>query len=191
MDRRRRSDRRSGGCRNESDSDRGCPGDRIRGCAGCDLRRQKSLERAVVSHRSSILTINTRSGARNRISRRAFVRIVAVLPFAAPLRVIAQASAPIRPIGHLWPGVADPSDEDLLVQALRELGWVEGRNLQVERRYANGRREALKGLVEELVRLKVEIIVTGGTTATLAAKEVTTTVPIVFEAAGDPGSWAW
>ena len=69
---------------------------------------------------------------------------------------------------------------------MRELGWVEGQNLIVERRYANGRVELLQPFAEELVRLKVEIIVTGGTAATLAAKNATTTIPIVFTAAGDP-----
>jgi putative ABC transport system substrate-binding protein len=57
--------------------------------------------------------------------------------------------------------------------------------LYVERRYANGRAETLQALAEELVRANVEVIVTSGTTATLAAKRATTTVPIVF-AAGDP-----
>jgi putative ABC transport system substrate-binding protein len=69
---------------------------------------------------------------------------------------------------------------------LRELGWVEGQNLQVERRYGNGRPERLQALAEELVRAKVEIIVTGGTPATLAAKRATTTIPIVIRTSGDP-----
>jgi putative ABC transport system substrate-binding protein len=69
---------------------------------------------------------------------------------------------------------------------LRALGWVEGQNLLVERRYANGRDELLGPLAEELVRLKVEIIVTGGTAATLAAKNATTTIPIIIYSAGDP-----
>jgi putative ABC transport system substrate-binding protein len=70
--------------------------------------------------------------------------------------------------------------------ALRELGWVEGQNLQVERRYDNGRSEEEQALIEELVRARVELIVTNGTPATRAAKRATTTIPIVFESAGDP-----
>jgi putative ABC transport system substrate-binding protein len=63
---------------------------------------------------------------------------------------------------------------------------VEGRNLLVEERYANGRPEALQSLAEELVRAKVEIIVTAGTPATLAAMHATSTIPIVFRTVGDP-----
>ena len=62
---------------------------------------------------------------------------------------------------------------------------MKGQNLAIERRYGNGRPETLQALAEELVRAKVEIIVTDGTPATLAAKSATTTIPIVF-AAGDP-----
>ncbi len=69
---------------------------------------------------------------------------------------------------------------------MRQLGWAEGQNLIVERRYANNRPDTLRPLAEELVGAKVEIIVTGGTPATLAAKHPTTTIPIVFRAAGDP-----
>jgi putative ABC transport system substrate-binding protein len=65
---------------------------------------------------------------------------------------------------------------------------VEGQNLHVERRFANGRLEALPALAEELVRAEVEIIVTAGTPATLAAKRATTTIPIVIRTAADPVS---
>jgi putative ABC transport system substrate-binding protein len=80
----------------------------------------------------------------------------------------------------------DNPDELPEAEALRQLGWVEGENLQVERRFAKGRLEALQSLAEELVRSRVEIIVTGGTAATLAAKHATTLIPIVFRSAGDP-----
>ena len=63
---------------------------------------------------------------------------------------------------------------------------MEGQNLHVERRYANGRFDALQPLAEELVRAKVEVIVTGGIAATAAAKRATTTIPIIFRSAGDP-----
>jgi putative ABC transport system substrate-binding protein len=65
-------------------------------------------------------------------------------------------------------------------------GWVEGQNLHTERRYANGRFDALQPLAEELVRAKVEVIVTGGTAATKAAMRATKTIPIVFRIAYDP-----
>jgi putative ABC transport system substrate-binding protein len=97
---------------------------------------------------------------------------------------IAQGTTAVRRIGRLESGAPETPDD--IAEALRKLGWVEGQNLHIERRYANNRLEALQPLAEELVRAKVEVIVTGGTPATLAAKRATTTIPIVFRAAGDP-----
>jgi putative ABC transport system substrate-binding protein len=73
-----------------------------------------------------------------------------------------------------------------LEEALRELGYVQGRNLVVEYRGADGRQERLPGLARELVALNVDLIVAGTDTAALAAMSVTRTIPIVFVAAGDP-----
>jgi putative ABC transport system substrate-binding protein len=69
---------------------------------------------------------------------------------------------------------------------LRELGYVEGKNIVIEYRYAEGKNERLPDLVAELVRLKVDIIVTIGPSATLAAKKASGTIPIVFASANDP-----
>ena len=105
----------------------------------------------------------------------------------APRIAIAQASKVVRRIGVLEPGMPDPPEEIWKdEEPLRKLGWIEGQNLHVERRYDNGRSDALQPLAEELVHAQVEIIVTAGTAATLAAKRVTTTIPIVFRGAGDP-----
>jgi putative ABC transport system substrate-binding protein len=83
---------------------------------------------------------------------------------------------------------APPTQAELTEEAapLRALGWVEGKNLLVERRYANGRAELLRPFAEELVRIKVEIIVTRGTAATLAATNATTSIPIVMSSGYDP-----
>jgi putative tryptophan/tyrosine transport system substrate-binding protein len=70
--------------------------------------------------------------------------------------------------------------------ALRELGWVEGKNLLVERRYGENRLERLPVIAAELIRLNVDVIVGSGTLAPLAAKRATSTIPIVMAAAGDP-----
>jgi ABC-type uncharacterized transport system substrate-binding protein len=67
-----------------------------------------------------------------------------------------------------------------------ELGWIEGKNLLIERRFADNRIERPSDLAAELVRLNVEVIVGFGTFPPLAAKEATTTIPIVMAAAGDP-----
>ena len=72
------------------------------------------------------------------------------------------------------------------VQRLHELGWSEGRTVAIEYRWAEGRGERLDEIATELVRLKVDIIVTAGTLAVIAAKHATTTIPIVFTASGDP-----
>jgi putative ABC transport system substrate-binding protein len=72
------------------------------------------------------------------------------------------------------------------VQRLHELGWIEGRTIEIEYRWADGRSEHLADIAAELVRLKVAIIVTGGTAATTAAQQATSVIPIVFGTAGDP-----
>src|SRR5215472_5261147 len=121
------------------------------------------------------------------ISRRRFCWASVGL-LIAPGIAIAQTSK-VRRIGVLEPGPpgagADtPEWRRSQAEPLEKLGWVEGQNLLVERRGA--RSEALQPLAEELVRAKVEIIVTAGTPATLAAMHATSTIPIVFRSAGDP-----
>jgi putative ABC transport system substrate-binding protein len=120
------------------------------------------------------------------MDRRTFIGAVAAGMIAAPLAASAQTATTVRRIGALFPN-AQQTQADLEVEdaALRALGWVEGKNLLVERRYAE-RAELLRPFAEELVRLKVEIIVTWGTAATLAAKRATTTIPIIIGSAGDP-----
>jgi putative tryptophan/tyrosine transport system substrate-binding protein len=118
--------------------------------------------------------------------RRSFCRaVVGVL--VAPGFAIAQPLNGVRRIGRLESGAPlTPEDIRIETDALRDLGWVEGQNLHTESRYANGRFEALQPLAEELVRTKVEVIVTSGTTATKAAMRATKTIPIVFRIADSP-----
>ncbi len=121
------------------------------------------------------------------MSRRTFSRMLGVFLVAAPRMAMAQGSTVVRRIGVLEPGEPE-TPESIWKQGepLRKLGWVEGQNLHVERRYASGRWEALQPLAEELVRMRVEIIVSAGTAATLAAKHATNTIPIVIKSAPDP-----
>ena len=100
----------------------------------------------------------------------------------------AQQPARIHRIGILSPssGFFFSARDEALRQRLRELGYVEGKNLVIEYRYAEGKGERLPDLVAELVRLKVDIIVTTSPSATLAAKKASATIPIVFAAADDP-----
>ena len=72
------------------------------------------------------------------------------------------------------------------MQRLRELGWIEGRNVTIEYRWAEGRNERFAEIAAEFVRLKVDVIVTTGTESVLAAKQATAVIPIIFATAGDP-----
>jgi putative tryptophan/tyrosine transport system substrate-binding protein len=104
-----------------------------------------------------------------------------------PIAARAQQTGKVPTIGFLG---ANPSiDSDRIaafVQRLRELAWIDGRNLAIEYRWAEGRNERNTENAAELVRLKVDVIVTEGTPSTLAAKQATAVIPIVFAAAGDP-----
>ena len=106
-----------------------------------------------------------------------------------PLAAEAQQTDRIARIGYLALNVAagDPRTREAFLQGLRDLGYVERRNVLIEYRDAKGKPERFPALAAELVALKVDVIVTaGGTSAALAAKQATTTLPIVFTAVGDP-----
>jgi putative ABC transport system substrate-binding protein len=94
----------------------------------------------------------------------------------------------VATIGLLGTGSAAAQSQwtAAFVQRLRELGWVEGNNLAIEYRWAAGHTERLSELASELVRLKVDVIVTHNTPGPLAAKQATSTIPIVFATAADP-----
>jgi len=121
------------------------------------------------------------------MDRRAFVGVVVAGMIAAPLAANAQTATTVRRIATLSGGARPPPVEfEHEFDSLRELGWTEGKNLLIERRYANGRAELLRPFAEELVQLKVELIVVNGTAAALAARSATTTMPIILWGAGDP-----
>ena len=107
---------------------------------------------------------------------------------AWPLAARAQQPARLPTIGYV--GANTPSVEsqriDVFVQRLRELGWIEGRTIAIEVRWAEGRNERFAEIAAEFVRLKVDVIVTVGTPAVVTAKEATSVIPIVFAGAGDP-----
>jgi len=110
------------------------------------------------------------------------------MPFTLSLPAQAQQPAGIPRIGILSPvsGSVFPARVEAFRQRLRQLGYVEGKNILIEYRYAEGKSERLPDLVAELVRLKVDIIVTTGPSATLAAKKASGTIPIVIASAADP-----
>ena len=122
------------------------------------------------------------------MNRRAFIEV-----FAGGL-VIARSVAEAQPAGKVYRvGVLLVAAAETvaplvraLTEGLRDLGYVEGRNVVFERRYADGRLERLPDLAAELVRLRVDVIVTGSNIHVAAAKHATATIPIVFVAPADP-----
>ncbi len=120
-------------------------------------------------------------------TRRAFIGTLAGGLLAAPLAADAQPSGKVPRIGFLWTRTLSEPGPDEFRQGLRELGWIEGQNLVIDYRFAEGRLDRLPDLAAELVRLKVDIIVAAvGTPAAAAAKNATKTIPIVMMAVGDP-----
>ena len=121
------------------------------------------------------------------MDRRAFIGTLAGGLLAAPLAAEAQQASRVARIG--WLG-ANPAPgrhmREAFLQGLRDLGYVEGRNVVVEYRFAEGKLERYPALAAELVALKVDVIVAPITLAALAAKRATKTIPIVFAAVGDP-----
>ena len=122
------------------------------------------------------------------MKRRAFIALLGGTAAAWPLAARAQQSAKLPIIGFLVGASRSATSQWIagFVQRLRELGWTEGRTVTIEYRWADGENERAAEIAAEFVRLKVDVIVTGGTPAVVAAKHATSTVPIVFAAAGDP-----
>lgn len=121
------------------------------------------------------------------ISRRAFLTVVAGGLTSAPLLARAQQRGKVYRIGFLWDSPATfPDAMDAFRRALHDLGWIEGQNIAIEYRWTEGRFERLDALAEELVRLKVDVIVTPSSIYTGAARRATSTVPIVFMSHADP-----
>jgi putative tryptophan/tyrosine transport system substrate-binding protein len=118
------------------------------------------------------------------MDRRTFIGGVAGGLLAAPLGTRAQQVGKVYRIGILEPipAAQNAANLDALRKGLRDLGYVEGRNLVIEYRSADGRAERFPDLATELVRLKVDLIVTRGTPATNAAKSATETIPVVMAA---------
>jgi putative ABC transport system substrate-binding protein len=121
------------------------------------------------------------------VKRRAFITLLGGAAAAWPLAARAQQPT-TSVIGFL--GGAEPIGYRVLIEALRsglrDHGYIEGQNVRIEYRWAEGNYERLPGLAADLVRRKVNVIITQGTPAALAAKQATTTIPIVMAIVGDP-----
>jgi putative ABC transport system substrate-binding protein len=118
--------------------------------------------------------------------RRAFIGTLAGGLLAAPLAARAQQAAKVPRIGYLGRDVArGPHLPEAFRQGLRELGYVEGRNVVIEYKDAKGKSEPLPALAAELVALKVDVIVAASILPAQAARQATRTIPIVFASVGD------
>jgi putative ABC transport system substrate-binding protein len=121
------------------------------------------------------------------MKRRAFITLLGGAAIAWPLAARAQQPGRVYRIGFLWDG-ADvfPDALEAFRRGLRDLGYVEGRNLAIEFRWAEGKPDRMRELAEELVRLKVDVIMAPSSIYTAAAKRATSTIPVIFMSHADP-----
>jgi putative ABC transport system substrate-binding protein len=122
-----------------------------------------------------------------RLRRRNFISLVGGAA-AWPVAARGQLPGKLPSIGYLGPNTRslDGPRLEAFVQRLRELGWIDGRTIAIEYRLAEGRNEHLAEIVAEFVKRRVDVIVTSATPPTVAAKQATSVIPIVFAAVGDP-----
>jgi putative tryptophan/tyrosine transport system substrate-binding protein len=123
----------------------------------------------------------------SNIRRREFITLLGGAA-ACPLAARAQQAGKLPTIGFLGAAtlLVESQRVAAFVQRLRELGWIEGRTVAIEVRWADGRTERFVEIAAEFVRLKVDVIVTQGTASVIAARQATAVIPIVFATAADP-----
>jgi len=124
----------------------------------------------------------------SRVTTRLTIAVILLLVAAASFAtVVAQPLEKPYRVGVLWPSSVSTNPMfHAFVQGLRDLGWVDGKSMVIELRSAEGRADRLPDLAADLVRVKVDVILTGSTPAALAAKKATGTIPIVMGTSGDP-----
>jgi putative ABC transport system substrate-binding protein len=138
------------------------------------------------------LPVRAARGSAKAIGALALALLVALAPGGAE----SQSRAPAARVGILSffppPSALNPDPTEPVVrQTLRELGYVEGENIVIERRFASGQPERLAAMADELVRLKVDVILAGGQPPREAARKATTTIPIVTISGSDPVREGW
>jgi len=138
--------------------------------------------KSLSNNRKPVLSFAEGSAIQNR-KLVGFITIVSTL--ACGVGALAQQAAKIAKIGYLTTGSAS-STAGSFQREFRALGYAEGKNVVFEYGYADNNLERLPALAEELVRLKVDVLVTGATSGAVALKHTTTTIPVIFFIAGDP-----
>jgi putative tryptophan/tyrosine transport system substrate-binding protein len=119
------------------------------------------------------------------LKRREFITLLGGAAAASPFAARAQHASRVWRIGFITHAANDAAFASLF-ERLRELGYVEGLNIIAERRYAEGRAERFQEFAAEMVRLKADVVITSTTSAALALRNATTTIPIVIPTAIDP-----
>ena len=121
------------------------------------------------------------------MQRRKFIALTVGVAAGWPLAAHAQQTGKLYRVGFLWDGPdVFPDALEAFRQGLRELGYVEGRTIAIEYRWAEGKPERMRELAEDLVRLKVDVIMAPSSIYTAAAKRATSTIPIIFMSHADP-----
>ena len=122
------------------------------------------------------------------LRRRQFITLLGGAAAVWPLAARAQRPAKVPIVGYLGSSTASAQSQWVaaFVQRLHDLGWIEGRTIAIEYRWAEGRTERFQEIAGEFARLKVDVIVTSGTAPALAAKQAAPNIPIVFAVASDP-----
>ena len=155
------------------------------------LAREARKEAVVRGHETRLIAPTLSSDPERGLRRREFFRLlggaaVAVLVWPHATRAQQLGKSPtIGFLGATTPTIWSPFVGAFL-QRLRELGWVDGRDIAIEYRWAEGRDDLYAAFAAEFVQRRVDVIVTAGTTATMSVKNATSTIPIVFASAGDP-----
>jgi putative ABC transport system substrate-binding protein len=124
----------------------------------------------------------------SEVKRRVLMFALIALTLTAPVNAFSQQGPKVARLGRLAPlsAATDTRYTEALLQGLREFGWIEGKNLEIEYRYADGQLNKLPALAADLVRRHVDLMVVGSTPGALAAKQATSTIPIVMVTTGDP-----
>ena len=124
---------------------------------------------------------------RGRVRRREFIKLLGASTAGWPFASRAQQGRNLPIIGILGSGTPATQGQWYagFVERLRDLGWMEGRNVTIEYRWADGRDERFAEIAAEFIRFKVDVIVTSGNSAIEAAKQATSVIPIVFALSGD------
>jgi putative tryptophan/tyrosine transport system substrate-binding protein len=120
--------------------------------------------------------------------RRVLMFALIALALGAPVHAFSQQGQKVVRLGRLAPlsAATDTRYKEALLQGLRELGWIEGKNIEIEYRYADGQLDKLPALAADMARRRVDVMVVGSTPGALAAKQATSIIPIVMVTTGDP-----